>query len=202
MPAPKPLSERVQLLVEGNDQLNFFEALARHLQVSGIQVQNFGGVSELRGFVIALARLRGFNTLTSVGIVRDAETSAQGAFRSVQSSLRAARLPVPEALGTRVGDSPAVSALLLPGDDRPGMLETLLCDTIEGSPEAACIDDFLECLGHLDDARLRWADKRRARAFIATKPDPNLRVGEAAQRGYWDLDHPALEQVRRFVQAL
>ena len=42
------------LLVEGNDPRNFFEAFLRHLSLSNIQIQNFGGVNELRGF------LRGF----------------------------------------------------------------------------------------------------------------------------------------------
>ena len=205
MPGVTEISDSANalLLVEGNDQLRFFRALATDLERTDIQVENFGGIYQLRRTLLGVTPMPGFAALRSLGIVRDAERSTAGAFQSVQGSLRAADLPVPDELGTpSADDGLAVSVWLLPGDDRPGMLETLLCDTIEEGPEAACIDDFLECLGHLDDSGLRWADKRRARAFLATKPDPNLRVGEAAERGYWNLDHAALAPVREFLTAL
>lgn len=43
-----------QLLVEGNDQRNFFEAFAGHLGFHDVQVRSFGGVDELGAFLEAL----------------------------------------------------------------------------------------------------------------------------------------------------
>ena len=81
-------------------------------------------------------------TVRSLGIVRDAETSAGGAFQSVQSALRNAELPVPDSLAERTDTSPAVTVLILPGDNRQGMLETLLCESFADDPVEDCIDDF------------------------------------------------------------
>ena len=44
-----------------------------------------------------------------LGIVRDAEASAEGEFQSVQSSLRNAGLPVPDRPGERAGAAPEVN---------------------------------------------------------------------------------------------
>ena len=38
------IESEVQLLVEGNDQRNFFEALVEHLALDHIQIQDFGGI--------------------------------------------------------------------------------------------------------------------------------------------------------------
>lgn len=146
MPAPQQVDASTQLLVEGNDQRNFFRAFIDHIRISDIQIQNFGGVSELRDFLVALTNQDDFFlTVKSVGIVRDAENSAQSAFQSVQSSLNNAGLTVPVRPRERAGDSPTVSALILPDDDSPGMLETLLCQTLASDPVNDCIDAFFEC---------------------------------------------------------
>ena len=38
MAQPTTIDKEIQLLVEGNDQLNFFEALTKHFSISGIQM--------------------------------------------------------------------------------------------------------------------------------------------------------------------
>lgn len=203
MPTPQRIEMGKQLLVEGNDQRHFFEAVTAHLGIAGIQVQNFGGVSELGAFVRAFSNVSGFReTVTSLGIVRDAEIDAAAAFRSVQSALRNAHLPVPETVGVQIGDAPVVAAFLLPGDGQTGMLETLLCRTFEASPEASCIDDYFRCVEVLPGTSIDRPDKARAQAWLATRPDPHLSVGIAAKRGYWDLDHGALGTVREFLMAM
>ena len=51
---PTPIKAPTQLLVEGNDQRNFFEAFAAHLGLHDVQVRNFGGVDEPRAFLETL----------------------------------------------------------------------------------------------------------------------------------------------------
>ena len=84
MPKPKEIKSAIQLIVEGNDQRNFFEAFTSHLSITNVQIQDFGGVSQLRDFLEGLVSATGFQTVQSIGIVRDAETSAERAFQSVQ----------------------------------------------------------------------------------------------------------------------
>ena len=203
MPEPNTIESRIQLLVEGNDQRNFFEAFIDHLSLADIQIQNFGGVTDLRPFLSILVKRSGFQgTVQSVGLVRDAETSAQAAFQSVQSSLENAGLPVPNQPERRVGGSPAVTVLILPGNSRPGMLETLLNETFVNTPEEACINAFFECVEDSSGVPIQRPHKARAQAYLATKPEPHLSVGVAAKRDYWDLDHPVFNRVRQFLRDL
>lgn len=192
-----------QLLVEGNDQRNFFGAMLRHMNMDGVQIHNFGGVDELRDYVANLADSDEFSqTVKSLGIVRDAEISAESAFQSVQSALRNANMIVPNAPGVKADGSPSVSVFILPDNQSGGMLETLLCRTFENTPMNGCIDDFLDCAGDETGERLRRPEKSRAHAYIATTPEPQVSVGVAAQRGYWNLDHAAFDGVRRFLRSL
>ena len=199
MPEPATTTSPIQLLVEGNDQRNFFEAFIEHLSLDNIQIQNFGGVNELRGFLLVLVNAPGFREIVqSVGIVRDAETSAQDALQSVQSSLSNARLPMPN----QPGSSPAVTVLILPGNSRPGMLETLLNETLADTQEEACIDAFFNCVEAIPAVSINNPDKARAYAYLTTKPNPHHSVGMAAKQRYWDLDHDVFDQVRQFLTAL
>ena len=200
-----PIEREIQLLVEGNDERNFFGALARHLSICNMQIRNFGGKEKLRGF------LRGFRNdpdfpdiVRTIRIVRDADASAASAFQSVQDSLRGAGLPVPARTGARSGGRPDVSVFVMPDNDRPGMLETLLHDTFRGTPIDGCIDSYFECVRGLSGVDLQRPDKSRVRAWLATRPEPHVSVGVAAQKekGYWEMDHPALAGVREFLLAL
>ena len=197
------IKSEIQLLVEGNDPRNFFEAFVRHLSIDNIQIQNFGGVNELRRFLRAFADTpRFYEVVESIGIIRDAETSAESAFQSVQSSLKNAALPVPNMPERRTDTSPAVTVLILPGNNQQGMLETLLCESFAGTPENDCIDAFFACVDALPNASIKRPEKARAHAYLTTKSDPHLSVGVAAKRNYWDLDHPIFDRVRDFLKTL
>ena len=196
------IESSIQLLVEGNDQRNFFEAMVEHMALSGVQVQNFGGVDELRRYLAAFVSMPGFSMVRRIGIVRDAETSATSAFHSVQSSLRNAGLPAPAEPAVVTGDEPSVSVLVLPDGADSGMLETLLCMTFAGTAVDRCIDKLFECVEAACPEASKRPEKARCRTWLATKPDPHLSVGVAAKRGYWKLGHPAFEGVQTFLMAL
>lgn len=205
MSKPVQPTSAIQLLVEGKDQGNFFGELVKYLRIEDLQIQDFGGVNELKGFLGVIVKQSGFHdTVRMLGIVRDAETSAQGAFQSVQSSLRNAGLPVPVRPGDPIGAAPTVNVLILPGNGAPGMLETLLCRTFADTAADRCIDDFFKCFEQSEaEARIRSPDKARAHAFLATRKWPHVSVGVAAQKGYWgNFDHDAFRGIRRFLSSL
>ena len=205
MPKPVQPTKAIQLLVEGKDQGNFFDELVKHLKIEDLQIQDFGGVDEFKGFLGVMVKQSGFHdTVRMLGIVRDAETSAQGAFQSVQSSLRNAGLPVPAHPGEPASAAPAVNVLILPGDGDHGMLETLLCRTFADTPVDRCIDDFFRCFEMSEEgAPIRNPDKARAHAFLATREMPHVSVGVAARKRYWgNFDHDAFREIHRFLSSL
>ncbi len=200
-PARIEIRSSIQLLVEGKDAENFFRKLVLSLSLPEVEVQDFGGVNQFRRVLAAFVVAPNFGTVRSIGIVRDAEQSAEAAFQSVQDSLEHANLPAPRRQDESAGENPSVRVLILPGDGQPGMLETLLCRTLTENPVTRCIDDFLRCAEELGQ-HVQRRDKARAHAWLATQPLPHVSVGVAALKGYWNLDHRALEGVRRFLTAL
>src|SRR5678816_2080749 len=90
-----------QLVVEGRSAVAFFSALLDHLQISDVQVQNLGGISEIRGNLKALANAPGFRAVvSSLAVIRDAEENPTGALQSVQDALKVVQLPVPRTVAT------------------------------------------------------------------------------------------------------
>ena len=193
------IKPNVQLIVEGRDQLRFSQALLRHLGITGVQIHDFGGVKQLRSFLGGFVASDGFSRVERLGVIRDAEDSAENAFRSVQDALASVKLSVPEQPQERAGSGPSVSVLILPGADRPGMLETLLCESLADEPVNQCIDEFFQCVG---EASIKNMHKARAFAFLTTRPEPRHSVGVAALQGQWDLDHSAFNGVRQFLEEL
>ena len=202
MAQPTRIEEPIQLLVEGKDVKNFFEALIRHVAVrDAVQIQDFGGVNELKGFLRSFVRLPDFGIVESIGIVRDAEESAGAARRSVADSLWNVGLAV-SGDDEGHGDGPSVDVLILPGGEEPGMLETLLYRSVADTPVNRCIDDFFECVRILPGIDIRRPAKARAQVYLATRPFPQVSVGVAAREGYWPLDHEAFAEVHDFLAAL
>jgi hypothetical protein len=209
--ATEKIEREVQLLVEGNDERNFFRTFIERLQLANVQVQVLDGKDRLRDSLETLAGTTDFRIVRSIGIVRDADDSAPKAFQSVQTSLRnvnqvvrtwsGVEFPVPERPEERAGDVPSVSVLILPVGGEQGMLETLLCRTFAGTDVDRCIDGFFQCAEE-SGSPIHRPDKARARAYLTTKPHPHVSVGVAAQKGYWDFDHDAFDGVRRFLRLL
>ncbi len=202
MPPPQPIQKPKRLLVEGKDQRNFFEAFLDHIHDKNVQVQDFGGVQELRRFLLAFVNMPEFDAVESVGIVRDAEGDANGAWQSVRSALENAKMPVPKHVGQRSVGKPGVSVFILPGNNQPGMLETLLNQTFANDPVNTCIDDFFKCVGRLPGKKIHIPDKARSRAYLWTREKPHVSVGVAAQAEYWDFGHEAFRSLRSFLTAL
>ena len=203
MPQPEQIKEPKQLLVEGKDPLNFFNEFIRHLDCQGMQIQNFGGVTDLQAFLKQFVKAPDFGSVVeSIGIVRDAEGDANAAWQSVQAALRQAGVSVPANVGQRSTETPHVSVLILPGGNQPGMLETILNQTFADDPVNTCINDFFECVERLPGKQIHIPDKARARAYMWTREKPHVSVGVAAQAGYWDFDHEAFASLRSFLTAL
>ena len=199
----RDIENTTQLLVEGNDFRNFFEAFAKHHELSdSFQIWNFGGVNDLQEFLSGFVKAPNFSTVESIGIARDAEQDEGAALQSVRSSLDNAKLPMPTAAGAQGSDRPTVRVLILPGGGKPGMLETLLCRTFADQDVNRCIDAFFTCVNALPDMSIRRPDKARAHAYVTTTQRPEHSVGVAAKAGVWDLDHAAFDGVRAFLKSL
>lgn len=76
------IKENKILIVEGIDEKLFFSALINHLNLTGIQILPIGGKTQLRSNLKALQIPKDFASVISLGVVRDADESAERAFQN------------------------------------------------------------------------------------------------------------------------
>ena len=191
-----------QLLVEGTDPYHVFRTFCKSWGLSGIEVRDFGGITELKGYLDGFVRTPGFPNVARIGVIRDAEKRADSAFHSVSGALKLAGLGVPNRLGEPSTSYPSISVMILPDGANPGNLESLLWGSVRSDPEAPCIQDFLECLASVDGVTITRMVKARVNAYLCAKPHPSVSVAVAARKGYWNSKHDAFSKLRRFLTNL
>ena len=201
MASPIELRSSTQLLVEGINPKRVFCVFCESWGISDIEIHDFGSNENLRAYLETFARTDGFRKVRILGIVRDAETSANSALESVQNTIRSVGLTYPSLRRDSTPGNPFVSVFVLPNGVDQGNLESLLWRSIEDTSEARCADEFLGCLD-LGDIRVTRRDKARIQAYLASKPKPHGSVGVAAERGNWDAEHDAFAEIRRFLTDL
>jgi hypothetical protein len=194
------------LVVEGKDEEQFFQSLLRHLNIERIQILPLGGKTQLKDNLNAIKSLTGYDDVNSIGIVRDANGNRKGAFDSVCSALKGADLPVPDNPLIPVAGDPKVTVMIMPPEENMGtgrMLEDLCYAAVAEDRAIKCVKQYFECL---EEQGLSLPDnaiaKARIHAFLASRKEPDLRLGEAAQKGYWRWDNPAFDEVKAFLQQL
>ena len=212
-PKPKPISIKKPrlLVVEGSDEKRLFKALLAHIKKSGIkidavQVIDAEGKGKIKSNIQVIANESNFSTVSSIGIVRDADHNAADALISVQDALRSAKLPVPNApLIVERDEVRKVAVLITPYGKSSGMLEDVCLEAMEDDPAMDCVKEYFSCIkSRLDEqAQPNNLSKAMMQVFLASRPRSGLSLGITTQkRGYWDFEHPAFEPLKRLVGML
>jgi hypothetical protein len=160
------------LLVEGKDEVCFFEAMTSDLGIDDVDIRDVKGKSNFGDRLSVSIKSPGHEILTSVGLVEDADNDPEGAFRSLCGALENVGLPIPPAPFQSVtDDSLRVSVMILPNSDESGMLEDLCLASVADDPAMDCVDDYMSCLeDKLDEEEFpRNPSKARVRVFLASK---------------------------------
>ena len=197
---PQRITASSLLLVEGEEEARFWDALLAARGRSGIKTLALPGKYGLAGNLAAVMLTPGFDRIRWLGIAQGADDDPRAAFDRIRDALTRANLPVPPQAWVPTSTVPAVVAFVLPDGANPGDLETLVWQSVAGSPAAACVDAYLACLalpGGPGAPRQEW--KARVHAYLASRPRPDLRLGEAAQRSELPLDSAAFD---RFVSLI
>lgn len=189
------------LIVEGPSDKMFFEKFLSRSNIAEVQVEHYGGISRLGAFLRALTATPGFRQVTSLGLVRDADDNPQGAFDSLRNSLESAKLPVPSQPMIMQLGNPQVATLILPDHTRPGMLETLCIEAVANDPVTSCVEAYLDCIVR-SGITINNRPKAFIQAFLASRPEAGLLLGQAAQRNYFPWESSAFDHIREFLQQL
>jgi hypothetical protein len=196
------------LLVEGRDEQGLLACLLDHIGLPSVQTIRYDGITNLRRYLRVLQADSRFPEVTAVGVLRDADASAERALQSVCDALS-------QVLGTPSIKAHAefvqhgslqTGAFILPDGQSPGMLEDLCLLPVRVSDDRAmrCVDEYIACLqGELgEDETQRALSKRRLQVFIASRPKPSLRIDIAAEAGYWHFEDPVWDPLKQFLRDL
>ncbi len=199
----REIEKRKQLLVEGNDADSFLTVLLKNLKITSIQIQNYGGKDELKGFLKQFLKAPGFQEkVESLGIVRDAETSPKSAFQSICSALKIAGFPVPQIPLEKTKTQPCISVFILPDNKTKGMLETICLRSVEKDSTMVCIDTYFKCLKKKLNTLPKNIEKARLQAFLASRKKVPRKLGIAAMQNVWPWDSPVFKNIKQFLNSL
>lgn len=202
MPGPEGVLQKpVVLVVEGKDDELFFSAFVEHLGLEHrVQVVECGGRDNLRAVLRAVKTNPGFGQVHHLVIVRDADKDSGAAFQSVQSALEYAQLPKPKSpLESTIGTKPVVTVMILPIGKQVGALEDICLESVIDDPALPCVEGYFECLRTQGLPLPKQLSKAKVHAFLASRKEPDLRLGEAARARYWPWDAEAFEEIRQFL---
>jgi len=197
---PSEITQSCVLVVEGEEDKFFFEAFNKYLGLERIQVVPLGK-TKLRTNLKTLLLTSGHENILSLAIVRDADLNAASAFQSICDALKAVDLPAPTRPLISTGQNPQVTVMILPQEGVNGMLEDLCLRSVTGDSATPCVDQYFECLQERNIPLAQNMSKARVQVFLASKKK-TLRLGEAAQAGYWPFSDVAFAQVKSFLQQI
>lgn len=189
----------VLLLVEGKEDLVFFGAFIKHLNLTNIQIREIGGKTQLASRLESVFISEMALNIDAIGIIRDADSNSKAAFQSVCSALKKSGLLVPQKQTIIMPGHPSVGVLIVPAGHPNGMLEDVCFASITETEILQCIDQYFGCLPQkqLDHV----IPKAKLQVYLAAK-EPELRLGEAAEKGLWNWEHPVFDPMKDFLRQL
>ena len=200
------------LLVEGMDEVIFFTELLKLCVTdpkvrSRVQVIDSGGKYKFRNRFSAICEAAFGKhdvkaNVKAIGIVRDADLSAESAFESVADSVRFVGFDPPSNHGEYSDNIPSIGIFVSPDGIANGAIETLCRFSVEKTVVSKCVRNYLDCLKATDSFLSNDCDKSFIHAYLAACSDPVARVGEGALQGVWHFESPEFAGIRQFVHDL
>lgn len=201
----KILKEKL-ILAEGRDGKLFCERALTAYHVEEVQVLDFGGNQNLANYLRLLKEIGGFEQVSAILVVRDAEHDAEAAQCSIRTALINAGLPQCHERAYQYGeyDDLRIGTVILPNSSAAsGTLEDLCLAMIP--PEQRCkmrlVDSFVEQADQHE--RLTRRHKTRLHAYLSIQNEfVGLKIGEAARAGAWDWKSPEANDFRNMIENL
>ena len=205
MPDHLKIEQPKQVIVEGNDDVRVFGALAKHLNIRDVQIHGYGGIDNLRRFLDTFRNLPEFGRVQSLAVVADANSDRDKRERRICNALSAMALPTPShPLEIASNGELQVAYLVIPHNATGTMIEDVCLNSVSTDPAMECVDRYFECLSQteIEGPKKVWMSKARLHAFLASRDRPGLRLGEAAESGIWPLETDAFRPLLELIRML
>lgn len=202
-----PITSKHLLLVEGDDEVYFFESLLKFLNINNIQQHNFCGKDRFKSTFPALASSEKFNEVTHIGFIRDAEKlKAKSAFDSICNILNNYNINTPSINNPIIKNDLSVGIFIMPNNNDEGMLEDLCIKSLIGKSVNDDIDNYISSI--TDNNRI-YGDKSKfckskahIQTYLASCSPIRNRLGLGAKRDYFNFSHSCFNKLIRFLNDL
>jgi len=195
------------VLVEGNDDCDFFSYFLKFLNLTSFQIIGCGGKDFLKEKLTAIRLQHNFLDRLNLIIVQDNDVKPSVRFSKICVDLREVGVEaIPTSPYQLAGSNPAISIVLLPNIGIPGDLEKLILDTLGGNPIKECSSDFISCIQSIDGyqyskvTKLAKAELQAVMSVIGEEPFRD--IGIAAQHKAWDFSHPTFDHLKDFFSSI
>jgi len=186
---------------EGKDDVAVVRGIASHLKLD-IQVEEYAGKNNLSVFLESLQKRPDFaqQKVSAIAILRDANGDSTASFASVRDALQRNGFSQPNGDAT-FSDSALRVGIFIVGINGRGMIEDVCLKSVSDQPEFSCVDDYFNCITK-KSSRSNFSAKAKVRVWMASHVDYDLRVGKAADEGYWPWESLAFDSLKNFLRAL
>ena len=82
------------------------------------------------------------------------------------------------------------------------MLEDLCLESVKNSPAFPCVGAYFQCAFRTSARQPGNFAKAYLHAWLASEVEPDKRLGEAAEAGYWPWQSPAFAAFGQFLLGL
>ncbi|WP_410376014.1 DUF3226 domain-containing protein [Enterobacter sp. CPE_E331] len=201
------------LFVEGMDEVNFFNALLKKIELDGdYQVVDFKGKSQMGDFISMMSKTESFNeNVTSIAIIRDADNN----FDSVANEIKYTLKSVFSAKSIENGEVKEfedinIGFYIMPGPGKNGELEDLVLSSLQENEIFSEVCVYLEKLKTITKpaneqsifSYPRKESKAKLQIYFSSMKESDPRMGLSAQRSYVDFKHTSFEDLIRFIKSM
>ena len=205
MKLPQKIDKRKLLLVEGKDEVSFFNVLLEKNKINEIQVMDTGGKEQFKKLFPIIKNTPGFDELETLAIIHDADKDSQIAFQSVCDVLKNNEIKAPKEESVFISDTLKVGVFIITYKENKGNLEALCLSSIESDSIMECIDSFTDCIKKKKNSNYKTPiniHKAKCRAFLSAMEEDTPSLGVATKKEYWNLDSEKLKPLLDFLKQI
>jgi hypothetical protein len=184
------------ILVEGQDEVRFLNALLKESKINNVEVHEVGGKRNFKIKIPSFVRNPGFSDVNALGIIRDADNDIDATFTSIKNTLQKEKLKPPKIINHFSDGNPKIGIFII-----TNLLEDLCLKTVKKHPAMECVNIFVNCISSLNPPPNNIS-KAKAQAFLAAMPEIVSSVGLGAEKNYWDFSCSEIHELKLFIDSL
>ncbi len=190
------------LLVEGKDEIMFFNALLKFLSIDNIQVLEVKGKEQFKKEIPKLKLMQRFSEVEKIGIVRDADENFEASLESVFNILDNHSFnPIKEHNKFSESNHLCSGIFIMPKLNSTGSLEDLCLAAIDVDEQLNCTNKFIDCVNN-ERPEIKHISKRKVQVYLSSQQILCNNLGLGAQKQYWNFESKVYDDIKMFINTL